>query len=42
MQGVGPATLEQLGQALDFKEPPGEEAEANDKPQPPQRASGER
>src|SRR5688500_17020400 len=43
--GVGPATLEQLGQALDFTEPPGEEAEANDKPQPPQQgrpANGDR
>jgi hypothetical protein len=43
--GVGPATLEQLGQALDFTEPPSEEAEANDKPQPPQQgrsANGDR
>jgi hypothetical protein len=36
VQGVGPATLEQLGKALDFQEPPSEEAaaEAQDKPQP--------
>ena len=34
VQGVGPATLEQLGKALDFKEPPSEEAETQDKPQP--------
>ena len=33
--GVGPATLEQLGKALDFKESPSDEAEAQDKPQPP-------
>jgi hypothetical protein len=33
VQGVGPATLEQLGKALDFKEPPSEEAAAQDKRQ---------
>ena len=36
VQGVGPATLEQLGQALDFTEPPSEEAKTNGEPQPPQ------
>ena len=43
--GVGPATLEQLGQALDFTEPPGEEAEADGEPQPSQQgrpANGDR
>jgi hypothetical protein len=34
VQGVGPATLEQLGKTLDFKAPPSEEAKADDKPQP--------
>ena len=45
VQGVGPATLEQLGQALDFAEPPGDEAGTNGEPQPPQQgrpASGDR
>ena len=45
VQGVGPATLEQLGKALDFTEPPGEEAEADGEPQPPQQgrpANGDR
>lgn len=42
--GVGPATLEQLGQALDFTEPPSEEAKTSGEPQPPQgrSASGDR
>ena len=34
VSGVGPATLEQLGKALDFQEPPSEEAAGQDKPQP--------
>jgi hypothetical protein len=37
VQGVGPATLEQLGKALDFKEPPSDDgAKVQDKLQPPQ------